>query len=1201
MINLDESIEKLLNTRASRQISSEYGLGIDLDKLVYMKYTQKPEELWKSPVELVEKSESKKFLNLTRKVSTTLKNSQLINKPKLPIHKESELKQISIYNITQSLESTKVTAISASRHLITLGYSSGKLVIFTYSGSVQNEIKLTKSPDAITSIEISQQETILLSSHESGSIIVYSIQKSKVQRLKFHYSAIVCLKFWKNTEDYFLSGDLSGKCIFTQLSTKVGKLTNSSFSLANGEIGGITSIAPFYKTSELVCKFSALVSVCGKEKIGIFSIEPSIENVFVVEKNENGQNLCCPYSCWLVRNGKILILIAWDNNISVFQYEEAGKEVFVCVNVVEMQDEVFVLRVFNEEMVAAVGKSQVFFVKFGKFFGNHSVNAVKKVMIRKITPQKLMKAGNEFVPLYQNSVFVDQQGILLISDNSLYAIRLLDWEGTLDALKEKCEWISCFALGLNFHRNKYSKVFKARNPLEVKTKLLTILKIYAKDILIPLKYRIWNSLELSINLNSFDLLNVELYEHFLTEGHSEAVTYFIQAIEHFVLAGELKQISEVFLNKMIDHYQNTNKIEVLETIIMHLDPLQVNTKAIEGICEMLSMTSAYFFISSCKNSSDFVIPLKVSFKVLRNKESLTEKFAEFYKIVWYLSQIAHKKCVNGKDIPDSIFSSVISNVKNWLKKSKFLIVMLEMDASVTLNLLYDFFMIPCEMDSSQISVHDLILSLFSLFPEKSVVYTQICLFTVTIFVDIKEDLDEKLHLKVIKHLLGCNFLLTNRKILALDLYHYISQYLSNAQKPLFGSFTLEQLDKILTKSIKKLKISKEDLEEVYRINSFLPYNLLMVHLCEQMKDYQNCFIFFTKSGIQSTREKVFNWVKKLISHLDEPQDFLKLLESFLPELGSINADKTLELIKTFFNKQFWTIFKSCKNSKKLQFLMIESVKRKLIPEEFIPEYVELLCIFDKTRVLAYLNSLPSSVPIELVAKCEQVCRPYKDLDVICFLLVQQKKIFSALEEIYFVMKKFQEKFNQKVLPKQADIQNYSKFIMKIHEICDGNLDDLEINEAKGIFTSLLHLLIDFYQSYNNLYNSDLQDLMKIFITSALHYINFEFLLQKASENSKSVPITIFKAALLNLFTKRTFYQKSLKIFRNIMNKELSEKTTKQFKVFQTGIESSALCNSCQKLLQSKQQVKIYPCGHSFHSACVKNSNCPNHKINYPMN
>ena len=1195
MINLDESIEKVLNNRASRQISADFGLGIDLDKLVYTASNQKSEEVWKSPIELVEKSESNKFLTLPKNNSLSLQSKQLYNKLELPLHNENELKLITLYNITQSLDSTKVTAISASKHLIALGYSTGKLVLFNYSGTIQQDSKLTKTPDALTSLEISQQEGFLLSSHESGSIFIYNIKTSKVQKhIKLHYSPVLCLKFWNPSEDYFLSGDLTGKCFFSALSKKLGKGSNSNFSLVNGELGGIVCIAPFHKPSEVVCKYSSLVCICGKDKACIFSIEPSIETVFVVDNNQEVHTLCYPNGYWVVRNQKIYFLLVWDNSLSVFLYENTGFEVFVRIKVIDLDSEVYKIDLINEEFLAGVGKNNIFWMKIGKLIQNDNVNVNRKIRTCKITPQNLLKVNNANIPIYQNSVFTNKLGIFYVSGNSIYHLKLLDWETCLDELRDRCDWLTCFSLGLNFYKGKYKKSFKLRSQDQIKQKLLNLLKVYALDTFIPLKYRIWNCLEVCIFINSFDLLNVELYEYFLTEGRSESIEHFINAIEYFTLSDGLKSVSEIFMNKMVEFYQDNGKLDVLENIFMHFDPLQVNTTAIQGICEMLLLTSAYSFMSTCCSQPNFVSPLKILFKSIHIKEDLKQKLVEFYKMNWYIKVISCKKCINGAEIPDELYISIINNVKNWVKKTKYLLVLLQIDASVMLSSLYDLFTIPNSSDSTQISVNDLVLTLFSLFPESSTIYTQICLFTVNIFIVIKETLDSKFHLSILKHLLR-HVQPNTPKIQAFDLYHYISQYTNNSKRPIYGSFTLEQLDRILTKSLKKLKISEEDLEEILRINSFLPYTRLMIYLCELKNDYQNCFIYYTKSTIQKTKLKIFKWVKKVSNQLQNPQIFLNLLENFLPELGIIDAEKTLKLVQEYFAKQFWTVFKACRNSEKLRFLMIRSVKNKMIPEELIPDYTQLLFVFDKEQLLGYLMSLPSFTSVEVLEKCEQVCRTHHNLDATCYLLVLQNKIFTALEVIYLEMKIFQSKFMNNNIPKQSDIKAYSKFILKIHEICDGNLDDLQIKEAKGIFTSLLHLILDFYQSHSALYSSELQNLTKIFITSALHYINFEFLLQKTSEKSKSIPMTIFKSALLTLFTKRTFYHKSLKTFKKILDSELSEKTEKSYKAFQIGTITSTTCKICQKPIQSKQKVKIFPCGHSFHSTCLQNPKCPNHK------
>ena len=948
MINLDDSINTILNRRNSRQVSMEFGLGFDLDKHVYDKLKAKVEIKYNSPAQLADEWTRRLFKNKEYNKNTNLQSKTLYSKLNLPLMKEVDLTYLTLCNQKESLNSIKVACIHSTQNYIILGYSSGKVIIFLQSTRPLQELKPRKQDDPVISFETNPNESLLLTSHFSGCIFLFDLNKLKlIANFQFHYSPVTSIKLFtgsstsSNSKVLFFSADSSGKCYLSQIEKQGVKGEVSSFPLSNGEIGPISSLHVFEKGKNFEFKFSVLVAVCGVKRIAVFAIEPKIELVFAVEREEILRQEMCPSCVWVVHNSQLFLAIAWESCLFVYEFDENHPENFIEIVNTDLECDLAKILLADGKALIIFSKQEIFCFKIEKIL-NAKNKILRKIRIKTLSFQDAIKVNSINRPAYDNMISMCDKGIFFISSNSIIKVSYLNWEGCLDELANKRNWITCIAAAIQFFKGKYQKVYVVEDKIRVIKKIEEIIQVYISDENVNIKYRIMNSVEVCALTGDFDKMNVEIYERLMTEGKEQALEIFIECFDYFVLTGQIKTLSIVIIAKMADYYKDRGKLYVFESILVHLDPLLQNYKILLNICKDYNLSSGYAFIFSKISEGDYKEPLKLMTLLIKNADDIANKYLEYYKLVNFIEKLLRKQLIDGSYINDEKFIVAIESIFKFLNKSKNLSLFMEIDPASILNIFYKIYTNKHSKNhinnskSLILSPKDFSMHLLDLFPESCTYFLSIALFIITISSVYGQILENSILFRLIKYILSK--VIINNQILAYDLYHYISQISSNISKPLFGSYELHNVDKVITKTIKKSDFTQEQTDEFYRISSFLPYSRLIILISEIRKDYENCIYTFIRSPSSETRIKVFKWINKVYNSLEAPQQFLVIIEKNFEELGILDPELTFSLILEFYSAKLTDIINNLKRADKLQFLMLEKVKKKGLSSNFIETF-----------------------------------------------------------------------------------------------------------------------------------------------------------------------------------------------------------------------------------------------------------------------
>ena len=418
-------------------------------------------------------------------------------------------------------------------------------------------------------------------------------------------------------------------------------------------------------------------------------------------------------------------------------------------------------------------------------------------------------------------------------------------------------------LGLDFFKNKFKNTYKLhQNHPEIKEKLKETIKKYIKVESIPLKHRIINSINFCLEISEFQIIYLDLFEFFLTEDACTATPIFVKTLESLIRQKRILTIPSVIFGKMVQHYSSINEISMIEVIILNLDPLLIKPSLYLSICEEYGLITGFIFISTNSALQDYKSPLKKIFKLMIAEKDETKQLHHLYKILWFVRMTLKGKKFPDNEILEKDKENVFTDVIKWVFKRNHLIYLLKLDSTTTLNAIKTVFeekyVINIINNLNSSKEMELINVLFSVSEEGSLLYHQICLFSLAI-VSLRAFLVSKdTIIKISAELLSPKSFITGMKIFGSNINEYISNFLlSNSSKTLFENFSLEEIDFLIAFNVRKYELQASDISEIYKIAQFSPFSEVLLALQEINKEYKKCLDFFINSLNFSTKIRVF--------------------------------------------------------------------------------------------------------------------------------------------------------------------------------------------------------------------------------------------------------------------------------------------------------------------------------------------------------
>mmetsp|Transcript_25587 Transcript_25587/g.4285 ORF Transcript_25587/g.4285 Transcript_25587/m.4285 type:complete len:126 (+) Transcript_25587:1096-1473(+) len=123
-------------------------------------------------------------------------------------------------------------------------------------------------------------------------------------------------------------------------------------------------------------------------------------------------------------------------------------------------------------------------------------------------------------------------------------------------------------------------------------------------------------MEYCIGIDSTDLLFEDLFQYFIDAGPEGNLGLFMERLEPFILHGEVTNIPTLVLGRIIGFLLNINRPDIVERIIIHLDPNCIDPQHVNPFCREYNLLTAYIYINTRTNHQSFVNPLKRIFHVI---------------------------------------------------------------------------------------------------------------------------------------------------------------------------------------------------------------------------------------------------------------------------------------------------------------------------------------------------------------------------------------------------------------------------------------------------------------------------------------------------------------------------------------------------------------------------------------------------------
>jgi len=1175
----------------------------------------------------------KKILEIKREYATA----------KLPLISVDEVTQISRKIAPSTGYSVGMpSAVTASERLILVGNTYGQLIMFSSEGQEIKSMKISRDEfGAVTSICISKDQNWAVSGFHQGQIVLWDLKSGSCIRASnsVHKSPVLSLEFWKESRSHLLSGDASGKVMLVEYGKSFLSVTlNSRKLLGEGE-GACMCIDALPSSSGHPACAGTLAAIGKLDKVLVFVLEPREELLFEVKRPNIVSLGMVPCVQWnfgvtpKVEEPKDpLLALGWGNKVSLYEFKNALKNSAREVAFLEGEGEIKNLVWLSKEMIMTIGASREVKIVttrgFAKQLGDDMSSAVLEdnFIVKDLAIQAYVRdeMGRERFT-FQNSVKNVGRIAFLLGNKQFFKGRLLNWQECIDALTKKGNWLDALSLGLDLFQGKSQKMYGiGPGNQELKQVLERLVAMFVKEGALSWDYKISNAIEFCIGIQATDLLFEEFYDFFIDQGPKENMRFFMDTIEPYILNKEIKQLPTNLLGKMIGFYLNIGKPETIERLILSLDPTCIDPKQIIPHCKEHNLITAYIFINTNSTLQSFVNPLRLLRKtLLAQEEPKAQKFVA-YKLLWYL-----RLCIRGQTFPsgrilEEYFPWAIANISNWLIKEDHLEMLIKIDATVTLKVMWEFFenVKAAEVFEKQASGAPSFGEFFAKLEEvckgNSSAYHQLMLLIAKAASTKPALVSKELCIKTGKYLMKPQIQrresVTIPNTSNIDSYIYMTSFADNSEYIPPIEYSLEEKGSLILGMIKSVSELEEfEVEDLFKIAVNSPYTEVLVYLQELLGQYKECVSTFIHCDSLETKKKVFDWLSEVFEKLeDEELEELKSeVMQWLNMLVDIDSDRTAKIVRDWFQNQHHDIIDKLDNAPLLQMKylgeLVKASSQDSLDENFIFKYVKLLCENCPQNVLEFLKSREDYS----LDDCLDICKDYKVHDATAYLYERLGSTKEALDLLLDLVDKKQEELLQKMRKK---VQLHPSAILELKpeienalELCLRNTSRLDESENEehwfSLLDNVLRLLNDFneYFTYYPHLEPMLFKIIKQILEGMVYNVDFNRMITHIVSKFRghNIKFKYFKDSIVGVLSRFSYQKNILSKAINLLNNDIRNMTQDLLLLRSKGVSSRDFkCASCGQVIISNDMLKsqdekmlIFVCGHSYHGKCAKSRTC----------
>ena len=732
------------------------------------------------------------------------------------------------------------------------------------------------------------------------------------------------------------------------------------------------------------------------------------------------------------------------------------------------------------------------------------------------------KKKEKILPTYNNYFINQWKTIYILTKKHFLFGEILNWEQSINNLREEGELIEALSLGINIYLGKNNNIF-SDIPNDEKERKIKVGSVLKGMILYYCKNNIDSNdinncldicIEFCILINDVDYLINEVKPIF---DNRDFTDLFFQKLEPFILNDNMKnqKISYETLMIIIDYYKKKNNFETLGLILNHLNLTSFDSnKMLNLFVEFKLITPLIYVYMNNKDENYFEPIIKIYDIFLNSKEIENEKFISYEnalnnfslldienskqyigdKLLWYINL-----CINGYKYPTqekisiNKYEILIKDIFLWMIKKDNLSILLNFDSLSVFSIIERLFNItnnfssPYNIDfeekkfegiiynNEQIkesNVYIFINVIIEIVESLNVFSIKLDLYNFIAQIAIQlDELDKNIIIKTIKFLISIES--------QLDTYKNEKDFFGFRNKNLSDDDIIKT-SKTINQMINHSKslFNENDYEDLIKSTDNTSFILVKINLLKKQDENLQCLnLFLNEYKFSDKINKTFDFIDETLRKYkyQDPEKF-KIFKNECKEklidLCSLSSQNLYNLIYEWYDNDQNLVLNYLNSNKLLKLDYLEKV---------ILSYKEDYLPIDDKEIEIYQNLL--NLHIDLLIECNQQDKilgiikkrsypndcldkfiKYKINDACIYFYTLQNDLEDALNLSNQILKTGMK--NLLIEVKKNDKQNLENLIKKHEEnldtniyICQKDFNDDEMKEKSWF--NLIKILYDF--------------------------------------------------------------------------------------------------------------------------------------------
>jgi hypothetical protein len=650
------------------------------------------------PLDLLDRQERENLKKTDKPIIQQL-NIKRNESRKLPIINLDDIKPISL-KVTSNLYGMP-TSLAVSTSFILIGTTQGILTQYEMDGIEIRCMKRGSEFGAVTALDISQDELLAIAGYHNGQVGLWDLKSGSSLRASnaIHSTAVLAVRFWRapNNRICVVTSDARGMISLVEYSKSLFSVNIQHRVLISGELRICPAIEPlFASNSPHPTDRYSIFALGSTRKMALYTLYPSENLIYILEKPEGVREDAPVYLSWQrgmapgdSNSTDPILAVGWERRLYLYRVSDGTQQGISMVATYDLESELKGMLWLGVDKILVMDSTQEILVYITTLLQKNPLepkNPKAKVeqealyIVQMVSQYYLLNAMNKPIMTFHNSLKSNGREVYFLGTKGFHRARLLNWkEAIVKLIKDGC-WLEVLSLGLDLYDRKELYVYdKPRTSAE----LLTLLKDVAQEYVrfgVQNEHKIPNTIEFCISIGATDLLFGEFYEYILMKSvDKKAINLFMDSLEPYIIADRVQTIPELMLGKMINHYLQIHKPEIIEKLIMHLDPVLINPDFILPHCKEYRLTTASIFINTQSIKKSHINALKLLREVMRQHQTEDQRRYCVHKILWFLRMTIKGETFPSGRIEEDLWPSVVVKLTEWLTKKTHLYELLEVD------------------------------------------------------------------------------------------------------------------------------------------------------------------------------------------------------------------------------------------------------------------------------------------------------------------------------------------------------------------------------------------------------------------------------------------------------------------------------------------------------------------------------------------